>query len=476
MKKTRILILTLTIIVIASINVNVVNSATNLNKYQVNVTKAESYLVNVVYNEDIGLMKESPYLMQNRYGLQSDNYLASIALENNYQEISDKLKASLVEWNYLNDSKYEALIGTKAPTLPFVVQDFFPIHNNTLESDNFNRPTIGGNWSATGGNWAIVDDWLNGSGGKEILYNTFATLANGDLTVKMKMTSGSYFGMGLRYENNTNFVVLWLNTIGGGQLVLQKVVNGVYTTVDWVAYPIQLGQVYTVRLELLEGIHRAWVDDMLETDAPVLQGNTTITHNTGYAFVMIDERTVAVYDDFTLVDYRIFNAFETEATQDNYEEYADLCIVASAIQNNNHNITESKRLFEIGLSYWDDFGFNDTHQVVPAYMTYQLALALIVANKIGYDLGGLGSTMEAIMWGLQNEDGGLATHYLKTLKPYGIGESNTETTSLAILAYRQTSNSVPLFPFNVNFDISLVLYIVVGIIFGSIIVNMIRKR
>jgi hypothetical protein len=469
MKKAQIKFLLLAFVLAIQTSVGFASAYTNVDKYQENLVLAKNFLVNTQYNPSVEMAKESPYLMKNRYGIQSDNYIMSKALEEDFPTISDTVYDRIVELGYTGNCKYESIVSNKVFSLPFVTQDFRAIYNNTLGSDDFNRDPLGANWTATDGSWAIINNWLNGSGGKEILYYNVEQASDADITVRMNLTSGSYFGVVLRYENNTDFVVCWLNTVDGGQAILQKVENGVYSTVDKVAYPISLGQVYEVRFELLEDLHRLWIDDFSEGAEPVLQGNTSISQNSGYAGVMIDSGTVAVFDDFEFVDYRIYNAFDTETTQDNYEEYNDLCFVASAIRYNQRNVTEANRLFEKGLSYWDGYGFNDTHMVVGAYMTYQLALCLTVSNKIHYNLGDLGATMEAILWGLQTESGGITTHYLDTLEGYGIGEPNTETTSMAILAYASARAKI-------NFDISLILYIVVGIVFGSIIVNIIKKR
>jgi hypothetical protein len=492
MKKAK-TIQTLALVLVILAPVVNVNAYTNLIKYQENVAlaksflvntqynsevglcrespkmiKAKSFLVNTQYNSEVGLCRESPKMIKNIYGLQSDNYLAYKALEKGFPSISKTIEDRMTELGYTGNCKYEALISDSVFSLPFVIQDFRAIRNHTLGYDDFNRADLGANWTSTGGDWAIVDNWLNGSGGKEILYYNVVQASDADITVKMKMTSGSYFGVVLRYENNTNFVVAWLNTVDGGNAVLQKVVNGVYDTVDSYPFAISLGQVYEVRFELLGGQHRLWINDIDPRDSPVLEGDSDISQNSGYAGVMVDSGVVAVYDDFEFVDYRIYNAFDTEVTQDDYEEYTDLAFVASAIRHNQHNIPEARRLFEVGLSYWDGYGFNDTKIEGEAYMAYQVALCLTVANNIHYNLGGQGATMEAILWGLQLESGGIPTHYLKSLEHWLTGEPNTETTSMAILAYAETPYSA--------FDISLILYIVVGIVFGIIIVNMIRKR
>jgi len=390
------------------------------------VKKARSFLTDVLYVSDVGLCKESPLLALNRYYIQSDNYLASKALSS--QDIENKI----LELGYLEDCKYEAIFSEKVFSLPFVIQERESIYTNDLASDDFNRATLEDDWVSTGAEWTIEDGWLKGSGGKHLIAFNQNKSMNCDVTVKMKMIEGEFFGVVLRYVDPHNFVAFWLNTRGSGQAMLQQVVNGSYETLDWVPFPVSLGEVYTIRFELLDNIHRVWVNSILYEE-PVLQGSPNKSLVEGYAGVMIDEGVTAYFDDFSFVDYRILNLFDSERVQSDYEEYTDLCFVASAIKFNQQEIAESRRLFELGLSYWDGFGFNDTH-LQGAYTTYQLAIALAVANKIGYNLGSLQKTLSSKLWNLQREDVGISTHYLADGQPYGAGEPNTEVTSLAILS------------------------------------------
>ena len=395
-------------------------------QYQSNVKKARSFLTDVLYDSDVGLCKESPLLALNRYYIQSDNYLASKALS------SEEIENRILELGYQGNCKYEAIFSEKVFSLPFVIQERESIYTNVLASDDFNRATLEDDWVSTGAEWTIEDGWLKGSGGKHLIAFNQTKSMNGDVTVKMKIIEGEFFGVVLRYVDPRNFIVFWLNTRGSGQAMLQQVVNGSYETLDWVPFPVSLGEVYTIRFELLDNIHRVWVNSILYEE-PVLQGSPDKSLVEGYAGIMIDEGVTAYFDDFSFVDYRILNLFDSERVQSDYEEYTDLCFVASAIKYNQQEIAESRRLFELGLSYWDGFGFNDTH-LQGAYTTYQLAIALAVANKIGYNLGSLQQTLSSKLWNLQREDGGISTHYLANGQPYGAGEPNTEVTSLAILS------------------------------------------
>ena len=397
-------------------------------QYLSNVEKARSFLTDVLYDSDVGLCKESPFLVQNRYGLQSDNYLASKALN------SEEIENRIFELGFLDNCKYGAVFDDKVFSLPFVIQEFKPIYTNYLASDFFNRDTLGNNWTSTGATWTIEDGWLKGSGDKHLIAFNQTKSMNGDVTVKMKMTEGSFFGVVLRYVDPRNFIVFWLNTVGGGEAILQQVVEGSYSQIDFIGYPVSLGEVYTIRFELIDNIHRVWINDLQEGVDPVLQGSRDTSLVEGYAGVMIDEGVTAYFDDFSFVDYRIFNAFDTERIQSDYEEYTDLCFVASAVLYNQQKYIESIRLYEIGLSYWDGFGFKDTHLQGEAYLTYQLALAISVSKKTGYNLGSLQKTLSSTLWNLQREDGGITTHYLANGQPYGAGEPNTEVTSLAILS------------------------------------------
>jgi hypothetical protein len=157
--------------------------------------------------------------------------------------------------------------------------------------------------------------------------------------------------------------------------------------------------------------------------------------------------------------------FDTEEYQTDYEEYSDLCMVASAVKWNSGDRDNTTRLFEKALSYFDGIGFNDTHLHTP-YMAYQLGLCLSVANLIEYDLGSTGADIQTILWSLQREDGGIPTHYTDIGVPYGSGEPNCETTCFAVLSEKEPfrksdSTFVHLFSREVLFVAGVVVLMIV---------------
>jgi hypothetical protein len=407
--------------------------------YQSEVTLARQFLLSL-YDEEVGLLKESPLLQQNYYGLQSDNYLAYLSLEGYFPDVIANILSKLKEYNYTNNSKYEAVFNGQRTYLPFVIQDKQVIANQTIGEDDFNRGVVGANWSNTGGKWVIEDNKLKGSDGKNICYLNTVKMQDGDVIVKLNMTEGTYIGVVLRMRANNEYLVCWLNTIGGGEAKLQEQNQTGSFDIAWNSFTFEVGKEYTVRYELAGTVYRFYVNDLdLENEGipePVLTGSSSINTTAGWCGVMVDSGVVGYFDDFEINDYRVYNMFDTEEYQTDYEEYSDLCMVASAVKWNSGDKDNATRLFEKALSYFDGIGFNDTHLHTP-YLAYQLGLCLSVANLIDYDLGSTGANIKAILWSLQREDGGISTHYTDRGVHYGSGEPNCETTSLAVLSTKE---------------------------------------
>lgn len=407
--------------------------------YQSEVSLARQFLFSL-YDEEVGLLKESPLLQQNYFGLQSDNYLASKALEGYFPDVTSKILSKLKEYNYTNNCKYEAVFSGQRTYLPFMILDKRVIDNHTIGKDNFNRGILGANWSNTGGTWVIEDNKLKGSNGKNICYLNTVKMQDGDIIVKLNMTEGTYIGVVLRMRANNEYLVCWLNTVGGGEAKLQEHNQTGSYDIAWNSFPFEVGKEYTVRFELADIVYRFYVNDLdLENEGipePVLTGSSPINTTAGWCGVMVDNGVVGYFDDFEINDYRAYNMFDTEEYQTDYEEYSDLCMVASAAKWNLGDRYNATRLFEKALSYFDGIGFNDTHLHTP-YMAYQLGLSLSVANLIDYDLGSTGANIKAILWSLQREDGGIPTHYTDIGVHYGSGEPNCETTSLAVLSEKE---------------------------------------
>ncbi len=66
------------------------------------------------------------------------------------------------------------------------------------------------------------------------------------------------------------------------------------------------------------------------------------------------------------------------------------------------------------------------------YETYKVALALYTGSKIRTSLESTGPKLLSILLAQQSGDGGFVTHYVASHTP--AGDTNTETTALALLA------------------------------------------
>ncbi|MBA7474948.1 hypothetical protein ES707_10311 [subsurface metagenome] len=118
-----------------------------------------------------------------------------------------------------------------------------------------------------------------------------------------------------------------------------------------------------------------------------------------------------------------------------YEKYSDLCMLKSVHSWLEGNNEESIKMIEKAISYWDGMGFKD-ETYAGCYDVYRLGLFLASCNVIGYDCKELKSDIELIMWSMQDDDGGVYSHYT------GIGEhgehlKNTEATVFSVLAYKR---------------------------------------
>ncbi len=78
---------------------------------------------------------------------------------------------------------------------------------------------------------------------------------------------------------------------------------------------------------------------------------------------------------------------------------------------------------------WDGNGLRDRVYDGQRYETYKLALLILVARTLN-EIPPMGASER--LWSLQSESGGIHTHYEAEGEPRGF--TNTETTSLAILA------------------------------------------
>ncbi len=105
------------------------------------------------------------------------------------------------------------------------------------------------------------------------------------------------------------------------------------------------------------------------------------------------------------------------------------------------NYSKAKKLLKKALSYWDGKGFYDLATKVSGgpeavkgfYSNYKIALVLFTARVLSYQEKSL-LDMEEKLWGYQNENGGITT-LTRISDAKAQGSANTETTSLALMAY-----------------------------------------
>jgi hypothetical protein len=119
------------------------------------------------------------------------------------------------------------------------------------------------------------------------------------------------------------------------------------------------------------------------------------------------------------------------------EGYADLAIYAALHWHWEGNDTEATRLFNIAKDKWDGKGILDrpaNKTDPPTYSTYKLALLLYASRVLNLPLGNK-TEIEERLWSMQDQtNGGIFAEYQEDLAPKG--DANTETTSLAIIAYK----------------------------------------
>lgn len=82
------------------------------------------------------------------------------------------------------------------------------------------------------------------------------------------------------------------------------------------------------------------------------------------------------------------------------------------------------------MRMFDGIGFQDK-AFNGAYETYKLALAIYVAQIVNIDMKD-GDKILEILLKMQDTSGGFHTHYDENFNP--MGDTNTETTSFALLA------------------------------------------
>lgn len=125
-----------------------------------------------------------------------------------------------------------------------------------------------------------------------------------------------------------------------------------------------------------------------------------------------------------------------------WDEYANLLICTALSHYWEGNVTGAMSLFDKAVDMWDGKGLYDRaideapDNLRGFYETYKLALLLYASRIFNRPLP-FQTELENILWFMQREtDGGIITHYNTSLVP--MGDANTETTSLTLLAFNYT--------------------------------------
>jgi hypothetical protein len=106
-------------------------------------------------------------------------------------------------------------------------------------------------------------------------------------------------------------------------------------------------------------------------------------------------------------------------------DYADLLIYLAL---RDHNIDR----FREAYAMWDGVGVRDQATTTDGrYASYKLALLLIGARALGYDMPDSEAIKEKL-WSMQQPHGGITTLYDRLGEP--TGSAGTETTALALLS------------------------------------------
>lgn len=118
-----------------------------------------------------------------------------------------------------------------------------------------------------------------------------------------------------------------------------------------------------------------------------------------------------------------------------WNQYADLCFLASINYANMGNWLMSHWYFWKGRWMWDGKGFNDKiTKEVGYYATYKLALYLLASKRVR-TIFKIDSEAKEIIGKMQGTSGGIYTDYTKEFKiPHPEVDTNTETTAFCLLA------------------------------------------
>lgn len=115
------------------------------------------------------------------------------------------------------------------------------------------------------------------------------------------------------------------------------------------------------------------------------------------------------------------------------EDYADMILYRALNAHFEGRATDAARDFARAYRMFDGAGMRDKAAIVDGfYANYKLALFVYAAKILDADAPDL-DRIEAHLWSMQSTDGGF--YSLAGRDGRGMGSSNVETTSLALLAY-----------------------------------------
>lgn len=154
-------------------------------------------------------------------------------------------------------------------------------------------------------------------------------------------------------------------------------------------------------------------------------------------------------------------------------DYADIAFYKAIYYYNAKQYNKAKACYEQGYSMFDGYGFKDKafYEDGNRYTTYKLALFKIASDITGYGTSTHINRAMRIIALMQDNTGGVYTHYREDLSPDSM--TNVETTALAILAYTSQPRSVN----NTDTSNHNLYYTIIGAVLAAgITVILLRRR
>jgi len=136
-------------------------------------------------------------------------------------------------------------------------------------------------------------------------------------------------------------------------------------------------------------------------------------------------------DDYTLKT----DIANGTAIMKDWQEYADLLLCAALSKHWEGEDAEALTLFNKAKDMWDRVGINDTAtRADGTYATYKLALLFYTSKVLGEEID-FEEELIATIWRMQDQTtGGIITDYYPNGEPVEYADTNTETTSITIIA------------------------------------------